>query len=594
MSLRVNIFKKRRNTNAGRNGLIKDVNGVNGVPISIAPGYPDLEDQFNQMGITHIRLHDTFGPADIDNNCIPNYYDGQDQLLLNVPNNQKGRAKQLVSDFANKRSIFPFAAKGMREKNLDVAKQGANWTILENYIERILKNTPELNPNNIQRQLMFRIGRSITGGGELPENFDIYADLVGEIVTHCNEFCDKKGLPRIKYWQVWNEPDITDFWNSNKKEDYYEFYAKIANKIKSLDADAKVGGPSVGNGYNPGGEYLDGLLKYCKKNGIKLDFLSWHYYGHKTADPQNFMDIANLIEELLKKYGFDAAESICTEWNSIPFGTVNVLTKVQTAQNAAYIASSLIYMQHCKIDKAYYYRGDGSSFGLFNDSNNRYQPTSKNFCTCSAQSFYLFNKMFETPHILCHDNRFESGTSILAGEDETGNIIHILAANYKVDLNFVNSNLSAGWYYPQYYVDSNRMIEDLKGDEWAKNEWFGGVDPTTIKTDNVVNTKAKASQLFINDKDLLGRSRFYGESDGGLELTIRNIPLEEVINPNDDADPKPKKFEIHAYRISEIGNLAKMQPDEITVQTEVNGDALTIRDFGLTASTVALYTIKFL
>lgn len=590
MSLRVNIFKNTRNTSAGKNGLLKEVNGVNGTPISIAPGYPDLEDQFNQMGITHLRLHDTFGPADIDNNFEANVSSDQDQLIVNVPNNDKGKAKQLVSDFANKRSIFPFAAKGMREKDLTLASKGANWDILDKFLLRLLNNNPELNPNNIQRKLMFRIGRSITGGRELPEDFDIYAGLVGQIVTHCNEFCDKKGLPKIEYWQVWNEPDLTEFWNSIEPEKYYEFYAKIAKKIESLDANAKVGGPSAGNGYNPGGEYLDGLLKYCKKNGIKLDFLSWHYYGHVTADPQNFMDIANLIEEALNTYGFSQAESICTEWNSIPFATVNVFTKVQTAQNAAYIASSLIYMQHCKVDKAYYYRGDGTSFGLFNDSNNRYQPTAKNFCTCSAQSFYLFNKMFETPHILLHDDKFNSGISILAGENDEGNKLQILAANYNIDLNFINRDRSPGWYYPQYYIDTNRMIKDLKDDEWAKNEWFGGIDPTTIETDNAVVQKPLIGKLKIHDEGLKARERDFAISRNGLELTIRNIPL----NVKEDGTFEDKKVEFHAYRITEEGNLARMLPEEVkNVTIALKDGILTLNDYGLVPSTVALYTFNF-
>ncbi|MDI2113119.1 hypothetical protein [Commensalibacter nepenthis] len=54
MVFTVNVNKKLRNILLGKNGLLKEVNGINGMPISVAPGFPDLEDQFNQMGITHI------------------------------------------------------------------------------------------------------------------------------------------------------------------------------------------------------------------------------------------------------------------------------------------------------------------------------------------------------------------------------------------------------------------------------------------------------------------------------------------------------------------------------------------------------------
>lgn len=73
----INITKGSRNTSAGTNGVLKAVNGANGIPISIAPGFPDLQDQFNQMGITHIRLHDCFGVADIDDGFVANRLSNQ-------------------------------------------------------------------------------------------------------------------------------------------------------------------------------------------------------------------------------------------------------------------------------------------------------------------------------------------------------------------------------------------------------------------------------------------------------------------------------------------------------------------------------------
>lgn len=69
--------KSRRDQSNGKSGKLKDINGVNGTPRSIAPGFPDLEDQFNQLGIRHLRFHDNLGFGDLDN-----YFKPDDDLIM--------------------------------------------------------------------------------------------------------------------------------------------------------------------------------------------------------------------------------------------------------------------------------------------------------------------------------------------------------------------------------------------------------------------------------------------------------------------------------------------------------------------------------
>ncbi|CAI3959681.1 Beta-xylosidase (XynB) (PDB:1PX8) [Commensalibacter communis] len=584
MTINISVFKGSRNTASGNNGILKEVNGVNGIPISIAPGFPDLEDQFNQMGITHVRLHDCFGVGDIDNYFQPNRRNNQDQLIPNIPTTSRTKAKQFIADFANKRTIFPYAAAGMRANNVDLAFKDANYQMTDDYLKRIMSNNPSVNPGNIQRKVMFRIGRTLDGGYEIPQNFDIYATLISTLVNRYSLNYQATGLPRkIEYWEIWNEPDLTFFWNNNNPQIYYEFYSKIARMIKAVDPEAKVGGCGVANGYNPGGAYLDGLLNYCRSTNTPIDFLSWHYYGNLTSDPQNIIDIGNSIQSTLTRYGYGNIESLCTEWNSSPFGTVNTFTKVQSAKNAAYIASTLIYMQYCKTDKAYYYRGDGSSFGLFNDNPNPTNTSSKSFCTYSAQSFNLFTRIFETPFILTQNNSFNTGMTTLAAENAEGNKINILAANYKVDRNFSNGNIppTETRLYKQYYLDSGRTINQIT-DQWSIDHWFGGVNPSSIITDNSVTQKNVVSQLPVNGR-LTSRARNYNQSDSGLTLTINNI------------ETKFRGYKITAYRIKEGGPLDKIEPQNVSdsVITNMTNGVLSIQDNSATPSTVTLYSIEF-
>ncbi|XAO70828.1 MAG: hypothetical protein AAYR33_07230 [Acetobacteraceae bacterium] len=65
----ITIDENVSDKNLGRNGLIKEINGVNGTPIYFIPGFPDLQDQFNQIGVSHVRFHDIFGPGDLENSA---------------------------------------------------------------------------------------------------------------------------------------------------------------------------------------------------------------------------------------------------------------------------------------------------------------------------------------------------------------------------------------------------------------------------------------------------------------------------------------------------------------------------------------------
>lgn len=582
MVFSINITKGSRATAAGANGILKQVNGVNGMPIAIAPGFPDLQDQFNQMGITHIRLHDCFGVADIDDGFVANRLSNQNQLIPNVPALSKEKAKKFIADFVNKRTIFPYAAAGMKSNNLTLASKNPNFSITDSYLKQILDNIPSLNPENIQREVFFRVGRTLDGGYEVPANFDIYASLVGQIVQRYAINYQSVGLPRkVTYWEIWNEPDLTFFWNNNNPQVYYEFYSKVARMIKSIDPSAKVGGAGVATGYNPGGAYLDGLLNYCRNTGTPIDFLSWHCYGNRTADPLTIIDIGNSIHATLIRYGYDNIESICSEWNSSPFSTVNTFSKVQSAKNAAYIASTLIGMQYCKTDKAYYYRGDGSSFGMFNNNPQPNNKAYKTFCTYAAQSFNLFTRIFETPYILQQNNPFNTGLITLAAENEAGNKMNILAANYQVDFGFVTGSVAGAETYKQYYLDTSKTVNQLTSTS-NKNKWFAGSDPRKLSSENTVEQHSTVADLPTYG-NAPTRTRNYTLSNTGVNFQVTNVPSNY------------QGYTITAYRIREGGRLDRMTPEEVTssISTSMSNGTLYITDTGATLSTVTLYTVEF-
>ncbi|NHB95499.1 GH39 family glycosyl hydrolase [Photorhabdus stackebrandtii] len=461
--------------------LIKPVHGVNGSPISIAPGYPDLEDQFNEMGIPFIRAHDLYGPGDIDNGTLDNKDPGSYQLLLMVPEDKKWHGRKVYADLTNKRSIFPNARNGMKNNSFEEAVSQANYEPTDAYFRKIINNERNSNPY-LKREVMCRIGRSFLGSANPPENFQIYAMLAAELVKRYSVNYMNIGMKRpVMYYQIWNEPDLGIFFADSDPKVYYKFYGTIAREIKKVAPNVLVGGPSIAAGQGIHSPYGCGFLKACKDNSFPLDFYSWHLYLHDKADPVQVAASARLNRSLLDELGFKHVESYITEWGMTPYTTHETQNKMQSAKNAAFIIQSLIFMVYRDVDKAFYYRADGGTLGIFNDGN-RY--------TYPAQAFYLFNLMFETPYYKSNiDIQFENakyGYIELEGRSEPNSFPRrrkLLVSTYFLDKDFLKEGYPSK-KYKQYYLDTNRDVDNIQ-DQYSIDKWFGGKNPKNMYSNNI-------------------------------------------------------------------------------------------------------------
>lgn len=594
---KISIDANASYTNLGKNGKIKDVNGVNGYPISFMPGFPDLQDQFNQIGVSHIRLHDIFGPGDLENSAATDNLGSQ--LLIAVPDEQKKRAAAFVADIMNTRAIFPHANEGMEKHDKSLAASNPNWLPTDYYIRKTMENIDSLNPGMIERNIMFRIGRSNGGGRSVPADFDIYAELVSQAVQRYSADISLSGIPRkVMYWEIWNEPDLWIFWGGNAAQ-YYEMYEKLARTIKSVDPTALVGGAGIADGEDGTNAYARGLLSYCKDHNVPLDFLSWHYYAHETTDPKGFARCADAQRKNLDRYGFSSAESICLEWNITPFASAANATKVQTAQNATFIAASLITMNKCSVDKAYYYRGDAGFLGLFNDEPNPWNPEYKGFATYAAQAFGLYKEMFGTPHLLSTPDYSSDDLYVLAGRGS--NAVNVLVANFRRDLSLaaIDTAPPNNVFYRQNYVDSNRDVSEIN-DGWGLEHWFGIVKPDVsnddekapsvdAKTDDTPKTDQTGDTPKTDQTDDTGKADPIDEPStpspdvltikGGISLYVKNLPTSNPI--------------LEVRRVANGGNLGVILPpvDNHRVDFVVSGNSIWINDPLAKEYTVSHYSI---
>ncbi len=74
-------------------------------------------------------------------------------------------------------------------------------------------------------------------------------------------------------WDVWNEPDNPAFFTGTRDQ-YLRLYG-LAYRVlrREVGPDVVVGGPSTTKA-RP--EWLDGLLRTCRRSGCRVGFLSWH------------------------------------------------------------------------------------------------------------------------------------------------------------------------------------------------------------------------------------------------------------------------------------------------------------------------------
>ena len=94
-------------------------------------------------------------------------------------------------------------------------------------------------------EVIFRLGRSEGSNVEPPENLDHYAEVAKHIVLHYNRGWANGYRYGIRYWEVWNEPDLGRVFWGGSAQHFFELYEKVARAVKKADRRALVGGPAI-------------------------------------------------------------------------------------------------------------------------------------------------------------------------------------------------------------------------------------------------------------------------------------------------------------------------------------------------------------
>lgn len=102
---------------------------------------------------------------------------------------------------------------------------------------------------------------------------DGWHDLVDAFIRHIEA---RYGKDEVRTWffEVWNEPNLSGFWEGGDQKAYFELYDLTSNTIKSIDPALRVGGPSTA-----GAAWVPEFLAHVKQSGAAVDFVTTHTYG---------------------------------------------------------------------------------------------------------------------------------------------------------------------------------------------------------------------------------------------------------------------------------------------------------------------------
>jgi xylan 1,4-beta-xylosidase len=272
----------------------------------------------------------------------------------------------------------------------------------------------------IGAEVFFRVGRSNIvsfGGGYpfvdnyVPADMAKYGEIVKHVVMHYNKGWANGYHYGIRWWEIWNEPDLLPFWAANDDPaQYQELYKQVSRAIKSVYPQAKIGGPA-NTTHNDLAGLEDSFLKFVAANRLPLDFYSFHLYANHTVDPYDNVRYAQRYREMLNKYGFKRTQIVDSEYGTALDGTPMI---GEPAGTAVFNGEVQMYMQDAPVARVYSYAEIGTDL------------------TKTNYAYEAVGKLKATPQRLWTQGGDTTGFAVLAGRNEGKRTLQVLIANYEI------------------------------------------------------------------------------------------------------------------------------------------------------------------
>ena len=169
---------------------------------------------------------------------------------------------------------------------------------------------------NSGARVIYRLGesRDLLDSGKkinLPENTDLWINVCANVIRHYNDYFANGYAFGIEYFEIWSH-DYSDNVDKNLE---FEFYRRVASTIKIIDGGIKVGGMDF-DGFD---DAARDFVKYCKRNRVPLDFITFRSFD---GDPLHVSETMSQANSYIKNHGLDSVELILGKWCYIDAETV--------------------------------------------------------------------------------------------------------------------------------------------------------------------------------------------------------------------------------------------------------------------------------
>lgn len=193
-------------------------------------------------------------------------------------------------------------------------------------------------------------------------DYDKWAQICRVYTEH---IVNRYGEDQVSTWHIhcYNEPDAGNFFYKNapsveaRAAEYCKLYEAFAEGVTSACDTLQIGAMGLAESMEHF-EFLDLFLDYVRKNGIRLDFLSYHSYGtcpQQIADGTRPINALGLIrntlmfKQIAKLHGFGDIPMICDEWGAVTsgFDGVERCAEVVMREDAQYAVYFAKLLTHC-------------------------------------------------------------------------------------------------------------------------------------------------------------------------------------------------------------------------------------------------------
>lgn len=222
-------------------------------------------------------------------------------------------------------------------------------------------------------ETFYRLGQKIEHyikkyGTLPPKDFKRWAVICEHVIRHYNEGWANGFHFNMKYWEIWNEPDLDDDESPNKRTwggtraQFFDLFEITAKHLKNCFSDLKIGGPALAGRM----DWAEDFLREMNRRNVPLDFFSWHIY---TTEPEMIVKRADAVKKMLIENGYENTESILNEWNYVEGWEDEYIRSIEAItgiKGAAFSMACMSLGQRSSIDMLMYYDARPCVFnGLF-------------------------------------------------------------------------------------------------------------------------------------------------------------------------------------------------------------------------------------